>query len=227
MLTIGQRKTGLGSELTLRRAALKTTTFELGGGQAEAVAPFRARHANTRHTPVPATHRRRASRAKPCPTPQPRPGGSTGGRRAARQRRDRLPGQRRPRRATAGHAGQPQGPSGRRQNPAAPGRGCGVGQGGVREARRPSWRLRGASPCVRVPRLERRHGRGLAAPTPRLQQSVALAQTDRPAAALESPLFEQSRKVAMSRNPPLQRRSPGANSHGAYPVPVQPSVTAP
>ena len=74
-----------GSELTLRRAASKTTAFELGGGQAAAVAPFRARHANTRHSPVPAKYRRRASRAKPCPTPQPRPGGSTGGRRATRQ----------------------------------------------------------------------------------------------------------------------------------------------
>ena len=76
----------LGSLLPLRRSAQKTTAFEWGGGQAEAVAPFRARHARTRHGPVPAQHRRRASRAKPCPTPQPRPGDSTGGWRATRQR---------------------------------------------------------------------------------------------------------------------------------------------
>ena len=37
------RVVDFGSELTLRRAASKTTAFELGGGQAEAVAPFRAR----------------------------------------------------------------------------------------------------------------------------------------------------------------------------------------
>ena len=96
----GRLTTG-GSEQPLRRAASKTTTFEFGGGQTEAVAPFRARHANTRHGPVPAKHRRRASRAKPCPTPQPRPGGSTGGRRATRQHQDRLPGERGPRRSAA------------------------------------------------------------------------------------------------------------------------------
>ena len=76
-----------GSDLPLRQSAQKTTAFKCGGGQAEAAGPFRARHANTRHGPVPAKHRRRASRAKPCPTPQPRPGGNTGGRRATRQRR--------------------------------------------------------------------------------------------------------------------------------------------
>ena len=64
------------------------------------MAPFRAWHANTRHGPVPAKLRRRASRAKPCPTPQPRPGGSTGGPRATRQHQDhRLPGEREPRRS--------------------------------------------------------------------------------------------------------------------------------
>ena len=99
-------------------------------------------------------------------------------------------------------------PSGRRQNPAPPGRGCGVGQGGVREARRKSWRLRGASPCVRVPRHERRHGRGLAAPRPCPRQAVEAAQPDTPAAAIERPLSRSPAKSANSRRPPLESVSP-------------------
>ena len=98
------------------------------------------------------------------------------------------------------------------RNPAAPGRGWGVGRGGVREARRKSWRLCGASPCVRVPRPERRHGRGLAAPRPRLRQAVALAQPDMPAAVLERPLLNSPAKSATSRLPPFRHAVRDAGS---------------
>ena len=115
-------------------------------------------------------------------------------------------------RASAGHAGQPRPPSRRRQNPVPPGRGCGVGQGGVREARRKSRRLRGASPRVRVPSSERRHGRGLAAPRPRLRQvagndkscssSAKHASAARLATiTLERPLSNNPAKTATSRTP--------------------------
>ena len=129
--------------------------------------PFRARHASTRQSAADAIHRRRASRAKPCPTPQPRPCGQAGA----------PPPPQPPPTATPRR--------GARCLPAAltatclngvttyqhqcrlkHGRGCGVGQGLAREARRKPRRHRALPPCARVTSPERPRGLDLAAAEP-------------------------------------------------------------
>jgi hypothetical protein len=59
--------------VALALAGCSRTACDQCHGKAEAAGPFRTWHANTRRRSPQAMDRRRASRAKPCPAPRPRP----------------------------------------------------------------------------------------------------------------------------------------------------------
>ena len=172
------------SGATTEAGAIWPIAFECRGGQAEAVGPFRAWHANTRHGPFDREGRAPRLACQPWPAPRPRPGSSAGGPRATRQRRShRLPGERVPRRKDVI-------PALAASKPCPAGSGLWGRAGLAREARRKPWRKHGASSCVRVPSPERPYGLGLAA------------------TALERPLSSGPAKSATSRLRPVDGASP-------------------